>query len=104
MPCLVPYCKGPSCLHHLQILKPQQAQVAHDRCLTCVFLVPWNPEGQKLLTEWIGHLRQTRVKFTHVAHHDLMHILQELPRLAAEQELKCEEMGARLMDLQDSQQ
>ncbi|KAL0050693.1 hypothetical protein WJX82_005299 [Trebouxia sp. C0006] len=63
-----------------------------------------NPEGQKLLTEWIGHLRQTRVEFTHVAHHDLMHILQELPRLAAEQEQKCEEMGARLMDLQDSQQ
>jgi hypothetical protein len=33
-----------------------------------------------------------------------MQILQELPRLAAEQELKCEELAARLMDLQDGQQ
>ena len=33
-----------------------------------------NPEGQKLLTEWIGHLRQTHVEFTHLAHHDLMHV------------------------------
>ncbi len=32
MPCLVPYCKGPSCLHHLQILKPQQAQVTICEC------------------------------------------------------------------------
>ena len=33
-----------------------------------------NPEGQKLLTDWIGHLRQTHVEFTHLAHHDLMHV------------------------------
>lgn len=63
-----------------------------------------NPEGQKLLTEWIGHLRQTHVEFTHLAHHDLMHILQELPRLAAEQEQKCDELAAKLMDLQEGQQ
>ncbi|KAA6422396.1 MAG: Nuclear pore complex -related isoform 2 [Trebouxia sp. A1-2] len=50
-----------------------------------------NPEGQKLLTDWIGHLRQT-------------HILQELPRLAAEQEQKCEELAAKLMKLQGGQQ
>ncbi|KAL0033161.1 hypothetical protein WJX79_006554 [Trebouxia sp. C0005] len=63
-----------------------------------------NPEGQKLLTDWIGHLRQTHVEFTHLAHHDLMHILQELPRLAAEQEQKCEELAAKLMNLQGGQQ
>ena len=33
-----------------------------------------------------------------------MQILQELPRLAAEQEQKCEELAAKLMDLQDRQQ
>ena len=35
---------------------------------------------------------------------DGMQILQELPRLAAEQEQKCEELAAKLMDLQEGQQ
>ncbi len=33
-----------------------------------------------------------------------MQILQALPRLAAEQEQKCEELAAKLMDLQEGQQ
>ena len=33
-----------------------------------------------------------------------MQILQELPRLAAEQEQKCEDLAAKLMDLQEGQQ
>ncbi len=33
MPCLGPYCKGPSRLHHLQTLKPQQAQVSICECV-----------------------------------------------------------------------
>ena len=32
MPCLVQYCMGPSRLPHLQILKPQQAQVTLCEC------------------------------------------------------------------------
>ena len=32
MPCLGPSCKGPSHLHHLQILKPHQAQVNVCEC------------------------------------------------------------------------
>ena len=33
-----------------------------------------------------------------------MQILQELPRLAAEQEQKCEELATKLMDVQEDQQ
>ena len=33
-----------------------------------------NPEGQQLLADSIGHLRDTHIVFAHMSHHDLKHV------------------------------